>query len=560
MKRRIFRSTMTVALAVLLASFTIIMSCFYDYFGGVQENQLKDELTLAIAGVKDGGINYLEDLDYQRYRLTWVAADGAVLFDSAAEENNMENHADRTEIKSAFATGEGSDSRYSSTILEKTIYYARRMDDGTVLRISVSRATAGLLLIGMFQPIAIVIILAIVLSAILANNVANRITEPLNALNLEKPLENDTYEELAPLLERIHRQHRQIDSTLRELKQRKDEFAQITQSMGEGLVLLNDKSVILAINPAAQKIFHTDGRCIGKDFLTIERSYDVSQALKEGIAAGHSEIRCQRDGYEYQFDFSRIASDGQTIGTVVLAFDITQQASAERTRREFTANVSHELKTPLQSIMGSAELIENGIVKQEDMPRFVGHIRTEASRLVTLIDDIIHLSQMDDVVQLPMEPVDLYDIASEAVESIGDAATAKNITVDLFGTHEIVTGVPRLLFELVYNLCDNAVKYNVDNGNVRVTITKQESSVILSVKDTGIGIPAEHIPRIFERFYRVDKSHSKESGGTGLGMSIVKHAAACHHAKVEIHSEVGQGTEITVEFHVVNAENKSEEV
>lgn len=560
MKRRIFRSTMTVALAVLLASFTIIMSCFYDYFGGVQENQLKDELTLAIAGVKDGGTNYLEDLDYQRYRLTWVAADGAVLFDSAAEENNMENHADRTEIKSAFATGEGSDSRYSSTILEKTIYYARRMDDGTVLRISVSRATAGLLLIGMFQPIAVVIILAIVLSAVLANKVANRITQPLNALNLEKPLENDTYEELAPLLERIHRQHRQIDSTLRELKQRKDEFAQITQSMGEGLVLLNDKSVILAINPAAQKIFHADESCIGKDFLTIERNYDVSRALKEGIAAGHSEIRCQRDGYEYQFDFSRIASDGQTIGTVVLAFDITQQASAERTRREFTANVSHELKTPLQSIMGSAELIENGIVKQEDMPRFVGHIRTEASRLVTLIDDIIHLSQMDDVVQLPMEPVDLYDIASEAVESIGDAAAAKNITVDLFGTHEIVTGVPRLLFELVYNLCDNAVKYNVNNGNVRVTITKQESSVMLSVKDTGIGIPAEHIPRIFERFYRVDKSHSKESGGTGLGLSIVKHAAACHHAKVEIHSEVGQGTEITVEFHAVNAENESEEV
>ena len=559
MKKRIFHSTMIVALAVLLASFTIIMSCFYDYFGGVQENQMKDELTLAVAGVEDSGLDYLKDLDYQNYRLTWVASDGDVLFDSAAEENEMENHAGRKEIKSAFATGEGSDSRYSSTMMEKTIYYASQLDDGTVLRISVRRATAGLLLIGMLQPIAVVIILAIILSVVLANRVAKRITEPLNALNLEEPLENDTYEELAPLLDRIHRQHKQIDFTLRELKQRKDEFAQITQSMGEGLILLNEQGNILAINPAAEKIFHTDKSCVGKDFLTIERSYDVSQVLQEGIANGHSETRCQRDGCEYQFDFSRIASDGQTIGTVVLAFDITQQASAERTRREFTANVSHELKTPLQSIMGSAELIENGIVKQEDMPRFVGHIRTEAARLVTLIDDIIHLSQMEDVVQLPMEPVDLYDLASEAIESVSDAAAAKNVAIALSGSHSVVSGVPRLLFELVYNLCDNAVKYNVDHGSVSVSVTQQDDNVLLSVKDTGIGIPAEHLSRIFERFYRVDKSHSKESGGTGLGLSIVKHAAACHHAKVDIHSEVGHGTEITVLFHVFDGESPSEE-
>ena len=548
MKDRIFHSTMIVALAVLLASFLIIMSCLYSYFGGIQESQMRDELTLAIAGVEDSGLHYLEDLDYQHYRITWVAADGTVLFDSAAEENAMENHADRKEIQNAFLTGEGFASRYSSTIMEKTIYYARQLADGTVLRIAVSRATAGLLLIGMLQPIILVIFASIALSAVLANKVAKRITEPLNDLNLEKPLENETYEELAPLLERIHRQHRQIDDTLRELKQRKDEFTQITQSMGEGLVLLNNKGVILSINPAAQKIFHTNENCVGKDFLTIERSYDVSCALEQGITDGHSEIRCQRDGFEYQFDFSRIASDGQQIGAVVLAFDITQQASAERTRREFTANVSHELKTPLQSIMGSAELIENGMVKQQDMPRFVGHIRTEAARLVTLIDDIIHLSQMDDVVPLPMEPVDLYEIASEAIESVGDAAAAKNITVDLFGGHETVTGVPRLLFELVYNLCDNAVKYNTQNGRVSVSITPQTDSILLSVKDTGIGIPAEHLPRVFERFYRVDKSHSKESGGTGLGLSIVKHVAACHHAALDIQSKEQQGTEITVAF------------
>ena len=547
MKKRIFRSTLLVALVILLASFTVILSCLYAYFGGLQESQMEDELALAMAGVQAGGLDYLEDLDYAHYRITWIDRSGDVLFDSAAEESGMENHADRQEIQSAFLTGEGFDTRFSSTILEKTIYYARKMADDTVLRISVSRATIGLLLIGMIWPIVLVILLAVVLSVLLSRQVASRITQPLNALNLDEPLENDTYEELTPLLERIHRQHRQIDASLKELKQRREEFSQITESMNEGLVLLNEQGLILAINPAAEAIFHTSGQCIGKDFLTIERSYDVSRALETGIAEGHSEIRCQRDGYEYQFDFSRIDSEGQTVGAVVLAFDITQQASAERTRREFTANVSHELKTPLQSIMGSAELMEAGLVKKEDMPRFVGHIRTEAARLVTLIDDIIHLSQMDEGTELPMEPADLYDIAGEAVEAVSDAAKAKNIAVNLSGTHERIMGVPRLLYELAYNLCDNAVKYT-EHGQVDVSVVRGTDGVTLTVQDTGIGIPAEHIPRIFERFYRVDKSHSKQSGGTGLGLSIVKHAAACHHAKVEIHSQPGEGTCISVKF------------
>lgn len=550
MKKRIFRSTVVVALAVLLGSFLIIMSCLYGYFEGIQEKQLKDELELAVSGVEGSGMGFLRNLDAQDYRLTWVAEDGEVLYDSYVEENAMENHRSRTEIQDAFDTGEGSDTRYSSTMMEKTYYYANRMEDGTVLRISVSRASMGLLLIGMLQPVALVILLAIILSAILANREAKKIIEPLNGLNLDAPLENEVYEELAPLLERIHDQHRQIDQNLHELKRRKEDFAQITASMQEGLVLLNEKGLVVSMNPAARSIFRTE-ECVGKDFLTIERSYEISQALQEGLQEGHSEIRCARDGLEYQIDFSRIVSDGQTVGIVILIFDITQQAQAERNRREFTANVSHELKTPLQSIMGSAELIENGIVKQEDMPRFIGHIRTEAKRLVTLIDDIINLSQLDDGTQLPMEAVDLYEIANEAVEAVGAAAQGKGLSMKLSGDHARVNGVPRLLFELVYNLCDNAVKYNVDQGSVEVTITQADEHVELKVQDTGIGIPAEHLPRIFERFYRVDKSHSKESGGTGLGLSIVKHAAACHHAKVSIQSEVGVGTAITVVFHTV---------
>lgn len=548
MKKKIFHSTMLVAVSVLLASFTIIMSCLYDYFGGVQEQQLKDELSLAIAGVENSGRKYLEDLDHQEYRLTWVASDGDVLFDNKADEHTMENHEGRREIQEAFETGEGAASRYSSTIMEKTIYYARRMKDGTVLRISVNRATAGLLLIGMLRPIAAIIIFAILLSAVLSRKMARRITDPLNKLNLDQPLENDAYEELSPLLERIYRQHCQIDSALRELKRRKEDFSQITDNMKEGLVLLNEKGLVISINPAARQIFQTDNSCIGKDFLSIERNYAVSQALDESFKVGHSEIRQCRNDIEYQFDFSRIESDGQTVGVVLLAFDVTERACLERIRREFTANVSHELKTPLQSIMGSAELIENGMVQQKDMPRFVGHIRTESARLVTLIDDIIHLSQMDEGTQLTMEKVDLQDVANEAVEAVKDAAHAKQIDISLTGGSAVMQGVPQFLFELAYNLCDNAVKYNKEHGTIEVTVSQTNETATIAVKDSGIGIPQEHLHRIFERFYRIDKSHSKQSGGTGLGLSIVKHAAICHHAKIDIQSEVGVGTTITVVF------------
>lgn len=548
MKQKIFRSTVLAALVVLLASCTIIMSYLYDYFGGIQEQQLRDELSLAQAGVENFGLAYLEDINNHEYRLTWVAETGEVLFDSRALEQTMENHGDRDEIRTAFACGEGTESRYSSTMMEKTVYYARRLADGTVLRISASHATVGLLLLGMLWPIAMVMILAVVLSAVLAHRMAKNITEPLNRLNLDQPLENDVYEELSPLLERIHRQHRQIDRNLRELKRRKADFEQITACMQEGLVLMNEQGIVVSINPAALKIFQTDRSSVGRDFLTLEHRYEVGQALEMCFESGHGEARCFRNGVEYQFDFSRINTDGQTVGAVLLVFDVTEQAQAERTRREFTANVSHELKTPLQSIMGSAELMENGLVKPEDMPRFVGHIRTESSRLMSLIDDIIHLSQLDDGAQLPMEPVDLLDVVNEAAKAIAVAAQARNINISIQGTSAMVKGVPQLLFELVYNLCDNAVNYNVDHGSVCISVTSQENGVRLSVKDTGIGIPPEHIPRIFERFYRVDKSHSKESGGTGLGLSIVKHAAACHQAKVDIHSEVGKGTEITVLF------------
>lgn len=548
MKKKIFQSTLIAAVISLVSAFAIIMSCLYHYFGSLQEEQLQDELRIARVGVEESGIAYLQQLDYRLKRITWISADGDVIFDSSVNEYDMENHGDRKEIQDALRSGEGTGHRYSYTLGEKTLYYAERLEDGTVLRMSVSRATVGKLLVGMVQPIFVVLLAAILLSAFLAKKVAGRIIEPMNQLNLEQPLENEAYEELAPLLERINKQHQEISQTVAELKKRKNEFAQIISNMKEGLVLLNDRECVISINPAAEHIFETGPECIGKDFITIERNYDVQNALLEAYKNGHSEVRVLYHQVEYQLDFSRIESDGETIGAVVLAFDVTEQAKAERNRREFTANVSHELKTPLQSIMGRAELIESGFVKKEDMPRFVGNIRTEADRLVKLIEDIIHLSQMDEENELSMEPVDLSEIVDEGIRAVQEAADKKNIQIQYQGEPVTIQGVSRLLYELVYNLCDNAVKYNVQGGKIEIRLYRGADTTILEVKDTGIGIPQEHLPRIFERFYRVDKSHSKESGGTGLGLSIVKHAALNHHAKVKIDSKVGEGTRVQVEF------------
>ena len=548
MTKKIFQSILLVAGCVLLASLLIIMGFLYDYFGGVEENQLRDELSLAAAAVEDGGTDYLSQLTADRYRLTWIAADGSVLYDTKTDAESLENHASRAEVSQALATGTGESTRYSSTLMEKTMYYAQRLDDGTVLRISISRATVGMIAVGMVQPLLIVLIVALILSGMLARRLSRRIVDPLNSLDLEHPLDNDAYEELSPLLKRIHRQHVEIQTQLRELREKTDEFTQITGSMRESLVLLDEHGSILSINAAAQALFGADAQCVGRDFLTIERSHEISATIQAAAADGHSEVRAERAGRVYQFDISRITSDGKFLGTVILAFDITEQEFAERNRREFTANVSHELKTPLQGIIGSAELIENGMVKPGDLPRFVGHIHAEAARLVTLIDDIIRLSQLDEGDAMPTEPVDLLTVSQEAAENLHDAAAARNVTVSVTGQPAVLPGVRRLIYEIVYNLCDNAIKYNRDGGRVDVTVAADAGGSSITVADTGIGIAPEHQGRVFERFYRVDKSHSKASGGTGLGLSIVKHAVQYHHGRIELESTPGTGTTIRVVF------------
>ena len=545
MTKKIFHSILLVAGAVLLASLLVIMGCLYEYFGSVEKKQLRDELELASAAVERSGEEYLSGISSDRYRLTWIARDGTVLYDTVTDAESLENHADREEVRQAFTNGEGESTRYSSTLLQKTMYSAHKLRDGSVLRISISRATAGVLLVGMVQPILVVVIVAFILSAVLAKSLSRRIVRPLNELDLEHPLENDAYEELSPLLGRINHQHRQIDEQMMELERQKMEFSQITGSMREGLVLLDEKERVLSINPAAYKLFDADERSVGQDFLTY-RSHDIRQAIAEAMTQGHGEARAERGGCVWQFDVSRIASGDTAVGAVLLAFDITDRETAEQNRREFTANVSHELKTPLQGIIGSAELLENGMVQPDDVPRFVGHIRKEAQRLVTLIGDIIRLSQLDEGDEMPRETVDLLTLSQETASDLQAAAEQKNVSLSVEGESMRVNGVRRLLYEVIYNLCDNAIKYNVEGGSVKVSVGTEGGKAVVSVADTGIGIAPEHQSRIFERFYRVDKSHSKASGGTGLGLSIVKHAVQYHHGTVELKSEEGKGTTIRV--------------
>lgn len=548
MRKKIFQAMMAAAGSVLLASLIIILGCLYDYFGGLQEKQMQDELTLAAAAIEESGQAYLDDLNLESktFRLTWIDAQGKVLYDTKADGSSMENHADREEFQQAIKNGCGESSRYSSTLMEKTLYRAQRLADGSVLRISVSRATSGVLVLGMLQPIVLVLIVALVLSALLSKRIARWVVAPLENLDLEHPLENDTYEELAPLLGRINQQRRQIDLQLAKLQRGNDEFTQVTGSMKEGLILLNERSQVLSINPMAQRLFETDERCVGEDFLTVERSPEVSAAIQTALQSGYCELQLARGEHIYQLDISAISSGGAVIGAVILAFDVTENARAEQSRREFTANVSHELKTPLQSIMGSAELIENGLVAAQDMPRFVGHIRTEAARLVSLIEDIIRLSQLDEGGELPFEVCDLAEIARETTDSLADAAEQRKIRLTFSGEPLGLCSVKRLLAEICYNLCDNAIKYNREGGQVMVSVSRVGEEAVLAVKDTGIGIPPEHQERVFERFYRVDKSHSKESGGTGLGLSIVKHAVQDLGGHLALSSTPGEGTEIKV--------------
>ncbi|MDY4413446.1 MAG: ATP-binding protein [Ruminococcus sp.] len=546
MTKRIFRAVCITSVTVLFASIILIMGVLYEYFNEMRKNQIKSELSLAKNAVEAEGISYLEKLEKSDYRLTWIDKSGNILFDSQSNSENMENHLEREEVKKAFETGAGESERYSSTLTEKMIYCAELLDNGTVLRISASQLTVLTLFLGIVQPIAIVFVVALVISFFFASRISKRIVEPLNSIDLNNPLENDAYDEISPFLSRIANQQKQIKLQENELNQRKNEFLAITSNMNEGLVLLGKNKKIISLNPSAESFFTSESDCTGKSFIEIERSSEIIHSLEKAELNDTSEVQINRNGRIFQLNISCIRDTGELSGFVILIFDVTEKIDSENRRREFTANVSHELKSPLQSIMGSAELIETGIVKKEDMPKFIGNIRSEATRLLTLINDIIKLSQLDEGTVLHEQEFDLYSLIQENIDILKDSAEKKNISLSLKGESINIKSIRPLVSEIIYNLIDNAIKYNIENGKVNVTVSEDDKGVYFSVADTGIGIPPEYQERVFERFYRVDKSHSKETGGTGLGLSIVKHAVQDIGADIRLESISGKGTVVTV--------------
>ncbi len=547
MTRRIFRSIMAVSVSVLLIALIMTVGILYGYFSKIFINEQESRLELAVRGVENEGTEYLKGLSSSDYRLSLIAADGTVIYDTHADSAAMENHAERAEVKEALENGTGKSERFSQTLFEKTIYLTQRLSDGNVLRISATQRTATKLVIEFLWPLVGIFFLAVILSVLLAEKVSSKIVEPLNRIDMDNPLDGGVYDELAPLMLRIRRQNEKITDQVSELKQRQREFLAVTESMNEGLVMLSGNGEILSVNDAAANILGTDKDCVGKQFIEIERNPKLSETLNKARRDGSGEMRFSQNGREYQINISRTGSRNGKYGAVMLIFDVTEKIFAERNRREFTANVSHELKTPLQSISGSAELIESGLVKQEDMPQFISNIRTESARLIALIDDIIRLSKLDEGADMPFEEVDLYETAKETIERIKPSADKRGIDIRLKGEGCVVKNAGRLVQEIVFNLCENAVKYNKDGGSVTVEVCDAGNPTFI-VSDTGIGIPKEDIGRIFERFYRVDKSHSRQTGGTGLGLSIVKHAAEYLGAEIGVESEPDKGTTITVKF------------
>lgn len=549
MTKRIFRTIFAVAISIFLASALLFMTVLYDYFSEIQQDQLRMQIDLASQGVEDEGLDYLKNLKIEDHRVTWIGTDGKVLYDNRSDAGEMENHFEREEVKEALSEGYGASSRYSSTLMQRYLYGAKRLPDGTVIRLSVAQNSLFLLTLGMLQPILVLCFIAVILSAFLASRLSKKIVQPLNELNLDRPLDNDGYDELSPLLRRIDTQQKEIERQSEELTQKQKELEVMTSAMSEGIILLNHHGTILSINQAAAQMLGTDRSCIGEDIVSVNRSVELVDLLNQAKVGKHSEKILELENARYQMMASPVISSGAVFGIVLLVLDVTEKEKAEQLRREFTANVSHELKTPLHTISGSAELLANGMVKPEDIPDFSNRIYSEAQRMIQLVEDIIRLSHLDEGAEdMKWETVDVYTVAKESINSLSDKAASAGIKLALTGEAVSIHGVKQLLREIISNLCDNAIKYNHKGGSVTVEVKDIGDFATVSVSDTGIGIPAEHQSRIFERFYRVDKSHSKEIGGTGLGLSIVKHAAKLHHAEIALHSVVDQGTEITVQF------------
>ncbi len=547
MKRHIFRAILAVALAVLLTSLVLIMGVLYGYFQDRITAELARSTAYIAHGLETQGMDYLTGRLPGDSRVTWVAADGTVLFDNREDPAGMENHAEREEIRDALLLGHGTAARYSDTLSQKTVYYALRLADGSVLRLADTQYSVWTLVLQAMQPVALVTLLAVCLALWLAGRVSRRLVEPINAIDTDAPGET-AYEELAPLVGKLRSQNRRIQRQVEDLRRQREEFSAITENMSEGLLVIDRETRVLSYNTAALRLLGAEGPVKeAESVLALDREAGFRRCVEEALAGRRWEELLEREETCRRVLASPVEQDGDLTGAVLLVLDVTEKEQREALRREFTANVSHELKTPLTAILGTAEILENGMVRPEDIQHFAGNIHREAQRLIGLVNDIIKLSRLDEGgYAAQWETVDLYQQAGNVLDQLAPAAEKKQVSMTLEGDCALVRGVPQIIEEIVYNLCDNAVAYNRQGGSVTVTVSAAAEGARIAVRDTGAGIPKEAQDRVFERFYRVDKSHS--GGGTGLGLSIVKHGAAYLGARVELDSEPGRGSTFTVTF------------
>ncbi|MBQ7976127.1 MAG: PAS domain S-box protein [Clostridia bacterium] len=548
MFNKIFRLSFITSLFVLLMSLCLIFRVLFDYFEAQMFAELGSEASYISRAIKNEGISYIDNFDDKNKRITLISADGTVLADTEADAEELDNHAERKEIKDALKNGSGTSTRYSDTLMQKTLYYAKQLDDGTILRVSTTQNSVVIILLGLLQPIIIIVVLALVISLFLSHITSKSIIKPINALDLENPSKNETYEELTPLLKKMSAQKKTIDRQIKEAGQSREEFRLITENMSEGLLVIDKGENVLSYNQAAIRLLEIADVKSGS-VLTFNRSRGFRNVVEKALSGERAESDISHDENTYNLIANPVYENGKTIGAVIVIIDITESVKREQLRHEFTSNVSHELKTPLTSISGFAEMMKSGGTPEATVVDFSTSIYDEAQRLITLVSDIMKISELDEgVAPLEKEQVDLCELSKAVIKRLTPVASKRNITLNVIGDTAYVHGVKKILDEMIYNLCDNAIKYNKENGMVDVIINTTESKVNLTVRDTGIGIPQSEQSRVFERFYRVDKSHSKLVGGTGLGLAIVKHGAAYHDAGISLESTEGKGTGVTIKF------------
>lgn len=546
MHKKIFRSSVLVTLFVLLSSIILIMGILYDYFESQLINELKREAVYISRAIEKDGTDYLNDMNDGNERITLISPDGTVIADTVADAESLENHSERDEIKQAMRNGSGISSRYSDTLTEKIVYYAVKMEDGNILRVSARHYTVVIILLGLIQPILVVALIAILLSMWLCHRLSVKLVEPINRLDLEYPENNETYEELTPLLKKITHQRKTIDKQLKDAIHMQEEFKLITENMNEGFLVIDKDMRILTYNSSAMKFLDISET---ESIFSVNRTKEFRKMLERVLFGERYELETESNERCCRFIANPVFDEDRAIGAVIVILDVTESVNREKLRREFTSNVSHELKTPLTSISGFAEIMKNGDTPAEMVVDFSDSIYDEAQRLISLVSDIMKISELDEKsVFYEKETVDLYALSLEVAERLRAEADKKNVKINVTGDTAEVIGVRKILDEMIYNLCDNAIKYNKDNGIVDIIISSSDNKVKLTVRDTGIGIPTAQQSRVFERFYRVDKARSKAVGGTGLGLAIVKHGAMYHNAEIELESKENEGTSVSIFF------------